>query len=150
MITPYTWADALARAVRSQYDNDMSNPPVVLQGSAEAISPTRIAAPTANPAHKFFNVIRDIVHMSGYHTEGQLLEALNAISAYEKQLVTASDLRQVSTDNDRAAVEDVTQRKAPNAVGPQPLQTAAPIDYNQLAAALLAAQAAQSQGVVNQ
>lgn len=120
----------------------------MLTGTAEAISPTRIAAPSASPAHQFFNVVRDLIKRTTYHTEGEALDALSAVSAYEKQVITAGDLRQVSTDNDPAPVEDVSQRKAPNQAAPQHTAVA-PIDYNQLAAALIAAQQA-AQGVTSQ
>lgn len=120
----------------------MSNPPAVLQGVAQPVQPTRIAAPHANSAHGFFNVIRDIVHMSGYHTEGELQAALNAISAYEGKVVTPGDLQQVSTDNDRAAMEDVSKRIPPQTgIGNLPVMTPAPIDYDALADALVRAQA---------
>jgi len=121
----------------------MSNPPAVLQGTAQTVQPTRIAAAHAASAHRFFNVIRDILHKSGYHTEGELLAALDAVAQYENKVVTSGDLKQVSTDNDRAAVEDVSKRIAPQSgIGNLPVMTPAPIDYDQLAAALVRAQAA--------
>lgn len=100
------------------------------------VTPSRVAAADAAPAHAYFNVIREILHKIGYHTEGELLSALNAVHAYERKQVSAGDLRQVSSENDRAAIEDVSKRVAPGGALPNPVRTPEPIDYNQLAAAL--------------
>lgn len=124
----------------------MSYSPAVLQGRPEVIQPTRIAAAHASSAHAFFNVIRDILHKSGYHTEGELLAALDAIAQYELKVVTPGDLQQVSSENDRAAVEDVSKRIPPQSgIGMLPVLSPAPIDYDKLAAALVRAQAAAAQ-----
>lgn len=150
------FAGNLASRSRSQYDNAMSSP-LALQANvpggvsqvAGDVTPTRLAAPHASAAHSFFNVLRDLIHKTGgFHNEADLLDALGVIDAYERKVVSDGDLKQVSTDNDRAAVEDVTKRPVPAGGVPAPLQTPQPIDYQQLAAALapmLAAQVQQSQ-----
>jgi hypothetical protein len=124
----------------------MSYPPAVLQGAVEQpVTPTRLAAPSASPAHKFFALVHDLVERAQFHTEQQKLDAHSTIDGYERQVIAAGDLRQVTSDNDRAPYEDVRQRVAPGGVLPSAVLPAG-IDYDQLAAAMhriAAANAAQ-------
>jgi hypothetical protein len=117
----------------------MTSPPAILQGSVEPVQPTRMAAASASPAHQFLNVVRDLVAKAGYHNENEVLAAHRAIDAYERQVISASDLRQVASDNDRAPYEDVSRRPAPSMALPAAVLPAG-IDYDKLAAALMAAQ----------
>lgn len=119
--------------------------PMLLQGSVEGIAPTRMTAPHAAPAHAFFNTVRDLVVSHGYHTEQGRLDALASIDRYEKQVISSGDLQQVFSENDRAPYEDVRLRKGPSNGQPAPVMVPGGIDYNLLAAALIAAQQAQMQ-----
>lgn len=126
----------------------MSSP--VIQGQVESGTPaipTRIAAASASPAHTFFNVIRDLIAKAGYHNEADVLTALEAVARYERQVIAPGDLRQVTSEADRAPFEDVSQRKPPAQAVPSPVLAGAgagAIDYMALARALAAVQQEQA------
>jgi hypothetical protein len=117
----------------------MSQP--ALTGSV--VQPDYVSQPHSFAAHDFFNTLRKLVHMSTLHNEADVAAALATIDGYEKHVVGAADLARVISENDRAPVEDVSQRKA--ASGELPTAVSGSIDYARLAAAIVAAQQAQSQ-----
>jgi hypothetical protein len=114
--------------------------PLALQGAV--IEPGHVSAPHSYAAHDFFTLIKDLVHLSGFHSESQVLAAMNVVDGYEKH-VTGADARYVASESDRGPVEDVTLRVPPMA-GVMPLAPAQQIDYARLAAAIVAATAAQA------
>lgn len=115
------------------------NSPAVYQG--EVVQPTHISQPHSYAAHDFFNTIRDLLHLVQFHNESQRLAALQTVTDYEKH-VTGPDSAWVASDADRAAYEDVRLRVPPQ-TGLPALAPAQQIDYARLAAAIVAAQAAQ-------
>jgi hypothetical protein len=125
-----------------QYDNGMSSPAVI---SGNVVEPAHISQPHSYAAHDFFNVIRDIVHQFPHHNEADKLAARTAVDAYEKH-VTGPDSSYVKADSDRAVTEDVSLRVGPNSTLPV-LAPAQAIDYARLAAAIVAASAAQAQAL---
>lgn len=129
--------------LRSRYDNDMSSSDVVpantVQG--EVIQPSHATRGVSAPAHAFFNVLRDILTRGNvYHAEDQIKAGLDAVDAYENQVVPQGDRPHVVQEGDRASLEDVTLRRAPGGpVIPATPAGAPAIDYHQLAAALVQA-----------
>lgn len=109
--------------------------PTVIPG--EVITPAAVVGPQAFPTHAFLNVVRDLIHGHVYHNEEDLKAALETVNVYEKRLLQ-SDHQHVLSEDDPAPHEDVTQRIPPR--GAAPVVPAGPaIDYNKLAAALMAA-----------
>lgn len=111
----------------------------------QPVDPTHVSAPHSFSAHDFFNVIRNLVQNGpAYVEETAKLDALNAITDYESHVVPKTDQNVVVAEDDAAPVEDVSQR-TPFPVGAVPAAPAGPaIDYNQLARALVQAQAEQN------
>lgn len=96
-------------------------------------------------AHGFFNVIRDLLTASNlYHSEGSLTAAIEAVTAFEKHILSG-DHRSVIQEHDVAPKEDVSQRVAPQ-VGTAVAvpSSGAGLDYNRLAAAIVALQQQQA------
>lgn len=109
--------------------------PTVIPG--EVVTPAAVVGPQAFPTHNFLNVIRDLVSGRVYHNEDDLKAALDTVNVYEKRLLS-SDHQHVLSEFDAAPHEDVSQRIPPR--GAPIVPAAAPaIDYNKLAAALMAA-----------
>lgn len=105
----------------------------------DVLAPTAMTAPESSSAHGYYNVIRDLIRRVGYHNENQVLTALQAVDAHEKHQVSQGDLRLLANENEPAPYEDVSKRTPPAGyVAPVPAGPA--IDYNALAAALVAAQ----------
>lgn len=102
-----------------------------------------LTGPEVTTVHNLCNVLRHLVHnSSAYHTEGAQDEALRHIAQFEKH----ASGRNYTTEWDRAAKEDVSLRRAPQTglnvpAAPPPAQ----LDYDRLAAAILAAQRQASQ-----
>ncbi len=119
----------------------IDGPSGVIQG--QVIDPPKVISPISMAAHAFFNVLRTIVTDAGvFKDENAVLKAIDAILAYEKQVIPALDRRHVLSEDDPAPMEDVTQRVPPSYPGtraPAPMP-AFQIDYNRLAQAILAAQ----------
>lgn len=106
----------------------------------EVVTPDAVLDPKSVPAHNFFNVLRDLVHRTTYHDEGQKHAALDALDAFEQRFVPVQDRKYVVLDTDYAGREDVSKRIPPQ-VGTTPVPVAGPaIDYNRLAAAIVAMQ----------
>lgn len=124
------------------YDMDMSTPagalaPTVIPG--EVVTPAAVVGPLAFPAHAFLNTVRSVITRSGaFHGEDELRSALASVDSYEKAILK-NDHKHVLSEDDHAPFEDVSLRTPPRNGG-VPVPTGAPaIDYNRLAAALMAA-----------
>jgi hypothetical protein len=113
--------------------------------AGEVIQPTAYAGPKAVATHKLGELLKELVHGNphAFTSENQKLEALNTVDGYVKAHTQPSEIRALSDGTQRAPIEDVTQRKAPNVGYSVPTAQAAPIDYDRLAAAIVRAQAAQ-------
>jgi hypothetical protein len=116
--------------------------PALLSGSV--IEPDHISAPGSFATRDFLNVVRDLLHRVTYHEEAERQRALTAVDAFERISIPAADRDHVVAEGDRAPVEDVTQRKAPNSNLPL-AAVGQNIDYARLAAAIVAAQAQAAQ-----
>lgn len=118
--------------------------PVSGQVVSAPIDPTHVSAPHSFSAHDFFNVLRTVVkNTNAFVNESDKLAALNVIQDYESHIVPPSDQNVVVSEDDAAPVEDVSQRTPPMVGIPAPAAAAPAIDYNQLARALVQAQAEQ-------
>lgn len=124
------------------YDIDMSTPagavaPYTIPG--EVVTPAAVVGPLAFPAHAFLNTLRSVISRSGaFHGEDELRSALSSVDNYEKAILK-NDHKHVLTEDDHAPYEDVSLRIPPR-TGNAPVPIGAPaIDYNRLAAALMAA-----------
>jgi len=122
----------------------MNSPAVQQPLKGEVVQPDYVSQPHSYAARDFFNTLRDLMHRVTYHDESQREAALSTVDQYEKHVIGASDLRQLVSETDRAPVEDVSKRVPASGNLPQtaPAQN---IDYARLAAAIVAAQQAQSQ-----
>jgi hypothetical protein len=105
----------------------------------EIVTPDAVLDPKSIPAHDFFNVMRDIVHRTTYHHESEKNAALDAVDAFESRFVPVQDRKYVQLETDYAGREDVSQRTPPQ-VGTLPVPAGPAIDYNRLAAAIVAMQ----------
>lgn len=110
--------------------------PTVIPG--EVVAPAAVIGPNAFPTHNYLNVVRDLVSGRKYHNEDDVRTALAAVDEYEKRML-AADHRHVLSEDDAAPHEDVSQRIPPRGSAPVVPATAPAIDYNKLAAALMAA-----------
>lgn len=122
----------------------MNSPVIQGQVTSDTLVPSVWAGPGSVAAREFFNTVRTLIHRAGaYHNESDLFKALQSVDAYERNVIPASDRARVVTEDDRAPVEDVTLRRpAANGLPVQP--ASGPIDYAQLARAIVAAQAEQA------
>lgn len=110
------------------------------------VSPSAVAGPKSVAVHSLGEVLKHLIHNSGaYHDEGQVDTAVSTVDGFVKAYVPPQELPAIDRSGMRAAKEDVTQRIPPG--GPMTNVVAGPvIDYNQLARAILNAQAeAQAQ-----
>lgn len=124
------------------YDIGMSTPagapaPYTIPG--ELVTPAAIVGPLAFPAHAFLNTMRQVISKSAvFHSEDELNAALQSVTNYEKAILK-NDHQHVLSEEDHAPREDVSKRIPPRG-SYAPVPTGAPaIDYNRLAAALMAA-----------
>jgi hypothetical protein len=129
----------------------MSTPLVAPRGTiaGSVVQPTAIIDSKSEAAHGLANVLRTLVTRSvgAYHNELEQDAALQAVSAFEKTLVSQSTLDALHDERPGLAPkEDVSLRPAPSSSGNVSLGIAQSIDYNKLAAAvaahMMAAQAA--------
>lgn len=109
--------------------------PTVIPG--EVVTPAAVVGPQAFPTHNYLNVMRDLVRGRVFHNEEDVRTALATIDTYEKRLLS-SDHQHVLSEDDAAPHEDVSQRIPPRGAPVVP-SSAPAIDYNKLAAALMAA-----------
>jgi hypothetical protein len=105
----------------------------------DVVAPSAVVGPLAFPAHNFLNVIRDVIHRGNvYHSEDDLKSALATVDDFERRFIS-NDHQHVVGEDDAAPHEDVSARIPPRG-GYAPVPSTAPvIDYNKLAAALMAA-----------
>lgn len=101
--------------------------------------------PESTATHRFLSVIEELVRRSAYHSEQQKLDALDAVAAFRRHAIDTADHHRVVSEDDPAPVEDVRLRRGPDGTPPAPPAGAPAIDYNALAAALIAAQRAAQQ-----
>lgn len=122
----------------------MSTP--VIQGQVvQARQPDAVLDPISTAAHDFGNVAKALVTRSGaFHNESELQKAHSAIDSFVKFITPQKDRTHVITEDDQAPVEDVSRRIPPNSTGQAVVHAGPQIDYNKLAAALIAAQQAQA------
>lgn len=91
-------------------------------------------------AHDFFNVVHAVLNnVAVFRNENELDHAHGIVERFENHYLTTSR-RNVITEDDQAPKEDVTQRVAPQPGGAVVPVAGPAIDYNKLAAALVAAQ----------
>jgi hypothetical protein len=119
--------------------------------AGQVVTPTAMIDAKSEAAHAFANVIRTLVQRSvgAFHNETDQDNAMNAVAAYERQLVPLTTLQALHEEMAGVAQkEDVSLRLPPNNSGPVSATIAQSIDYNRLAAAvaahMLAAQSAAS------
>lgn len=97
----------------------------------------------ATATHSFLSAIEGLIRRVTYHSEQDRLDALTAVAGYRKHALGTHASRVVGED-EPAPVEDARLRRAPGQPGqPVPALGAPVIDYNALAAALIAQQQAQ-------
>jgi hypothetical protein len=97
-------------------------------------------------------VLKDVLHaVPVYKNETQVLSAVTTVENFVKSFIKPSEVPAVATGEERASVEDVSQRTPPPGMvgAPGPVNTLA-IDYDKLAQALIRAQAAASTPEVTQ
>lgn len=124
------------------YHCSMTTDPGVLTPTSvnsPAISGTNVNGPLPGIFHNFANVIRDLLAAHVFPNENAKLSAMRAVDAFEKANVPVNAF--LNREGDRAPVEDVSKRVPPggNVAVVLPQSTPA-IDYDRLAAALMAAQ----------
>lgn len=114
--------------------------------SAGAVSPSGYIKPQSVAVAKFAQVMRDILGVvQVYHNEADLDQAHRTITEYIKQMTDPADRSRLVSEGDQAPKEDVSERVPPTNRGPATAPAGfGPIDYNKLAAALVAAQQAQA------
>lgn len=105
----------------------------------QVVEPSATAGPGPSAAHGLGQVLLDLIHRSGsYHSEADQDAAAATVHKWVNGQVSVSEKRALSTGDERAPKEDVTQRVPPG--GPAPVGVVAPgIDYDKLAAALVRA-----------
>ena len=102
------------------------------------VSPSAVSGPAPSAAWDLGQVLTDLVHRSGaYHSESQVDAATAAINRWVSASVPVSAKRALSTGDERAVKEDVTQRVPPG--GAVQAIVTPPIDYDRLAQALVRA-----------
>lgn len=112
--------------------------------SGEVIQPAQVQSAKASLGHDFFNVLRHIIkHGGAYHDQGTQSEHLNVVDRYEANQA-GREARNLLTEDDPAPVRNPDFALVTSGV-PAPPPAAANLDYNKLAAAIVAVQQAQSE-----
>lgn len=116
----------------------MTNP-VVIEPS-QVRQPSAMAGPVHSATFKLGEILKDVLRKSGsYHNETDLHAALNAVDTWVRSIVPLSAHPALADGMQSAPHEDVTKRIPPGGM-PAIISTAPAIDYDRLAAAILAAQ----------
>lgn len=89
--------------------------------------------------HQFFNVLRHVVRHVPFVNEDELHTALELVDSFEQRNLSVP-VSHVITNDDVAKREDVRLRQAPHIGSALVPVSGPPLDYNKLAAALLAQQ----------
>lgn len=117
--------------------------PAVLSGNV--VQPSATASRSQAAAARLGEVLKEIINRSGaFLTEDGLRLAEQAVTDWVAAMVPGAAMNALDTQDYRAAREDVAQRIPPG--GPPVVITSQPaIDYDKLAAAIIAAQSARIQ-----
>lgn len=114
----------------------------------EVVQPTAIASGKESAVHGLAQVLGRIIDgsPSAFHGENLRLQAHAAVNQWVNSHVTQSGLRALRTGDERAPIEDVSQRVPPPQVTfGTPVNTQPGIDYDRLAAAIVRQQNAAAQ-----
>lgn len=116
------------------------NPPPVVQG--RVVSPAATANGSQSAVFGLAQVIKELIHGTpqAFTSEIQALNALTSVDKWVKAHVPVSALNAVRDGTERAEIEDVSKRPAPNGVSYSIPTTAPVIDYDKLAEAMVRAQ----------
>lgn len=111
--------------------------------TGQVIAPS--ASPDSHTKHQFVQMLRAMVdHSTAFMTEEAKLDAHRTLEAFRRVIVPPEHVHSVVKETDRAPVEDVRLRRAPNAA-PNIVPGTPVIDYALLAQYIVAAQKAQEQ-----
>lgn len=109
-------------------------------GAIEGVVSAPPAHPESKTVHNAFEVFHKLVDGSvAFHSEQGKLDAHSLLRELKHVLIPKEDHHKVVGPDDRAPVEDVRLRVAPGAV-PAAVAAMGPIDYQQLAEAIVAVQ----------
>lgn len=112
--------------------------------SGDVVQPSAMASRLQAATVALGEVLKEVVNRSGsYLTEEGLRLAEQAISDWVGASVPLRAMDALDTEANRAAREDVSQRIPPGGAPAVVMQAAPSIDYDRLAQAILAAQAAR-------
>lgn len=113
--------------------------------SGDVVQPARVISPRTAAARALSAVLKTVVSAStAFRSESDVLDALSAIDKFAEAFAD-QPLSHAVQETDPAKTEDVSKRKPPAGSVPASPATPVPvIDYNALAAAMIAAQKAQS------
>lgn len=116
-------------------------PPAVVQGSV--VTPSATANGQQSAVFSLGQTLKELIHGTpqAFTSENQRLNALTSVDSWIKAHVPNSARKAVATDEERAEIEDVSKRPAPNGVSYSIPTTAPTIDYDKLARAMVRAQA---------
>lgn len=128
----------------------MTTPVPVSQGTVQGrvVSPSATANAQQSTFFKLGELLKSLVHAvpSAFSSENEVLAAFDTIEKFVKANVTGSAIKALATGDERAPVEDVSKRPAPNATGyTVPVSGTGAIDYEKLAAYIVREMASQSQ-----
>lgn len=105
--------------------------------AAGPIEPSAIASGRSSAIFSLGDVLRRLIdHSLAFPTENAKLAAYNTVNDYVGAHVADRELSALMTGDERAPVEDVSQRTPPNIGGPV-AYTAPGLDYTKLAQAIL-------------
>lgn len=115
-------------------------PPATIQGSV--VTPAASANGSQSAVFSLGQMLKELIHGTpqAFSSENQLLSALSSVDAWVKAHVPGSARTALATGDERAAIEDVSLRPAPNGVSYSIPTTAPTIDYDKLAMAMVRAQ----------
>lgn len=128
------------------YDRHMTTPalrdapPPTVQG--RVVTPSATASGAQSAVFGLAQVLKELIHGTpqAFTNENQVLGALTSVDKWVKAHVPGSALSAVRDGTERAEIEDVSKRPAPNGVSYSIPTTAPTIDYDKLAEAMVRAQ----------
>jgi hypothetical protein len=111
----------------------------VVQGSV--VQPSAMAGPVASAVYGLGEILKDLIHNGkAYHSECQVLNAVNVVEDFVSAFVKPSEEPALRTGDERAPYEDVSLRQPPPGFVGMAVPNQPTIDYDKLAAALVRAQ----------
>jgi hypothetical protein len=115
----------------------MSTSTVAVQG--EVINPSATANAKESAHFSFAQVIKELIHAvpAAFPSENLQYQAVRVVDDYVKAHVSRSALPALADGNQRAPLEDVTQRIPPQGSGYIVPSSTPAIDYDRLAAAIV-------------